>query len=76
VDSDLISVSNTPQRLDWIWIPHTHHQSHLESSNTVSDQTDQAETFEDKLQQKRQKNKEKLSQKDLMHDFKIREQIE
>jgi hypothetical protein len=43
--------------LDLIWIPDTHHQSHLESSNTVSDQTDQAETFEDKLQTKKKKTR-------------------
>jgi hypothetical protein len=51
--------SNIPQTLVSNEVPITHahsqHQFHLESSNTASDQVDQAKTFEDKLQIKKEK---------------------
>jgi hypothetical protein len=58
---DLDLNNNTAQSLDSSGIPiththtYSHHQSHLESFNIASDQADQAETFEDKLQIKKKK---------------------
>jgi hypothetical protein len=57
VDSALLSINNVHQSLDSTEIPNnqTHNQSHVESSNTGSDQHDHAETYEEKLQTKKEK---------------------
>jgi hypothetical protein len=74
VDSALIR--NTSQSLVSTEINQIHNQSHVESPNTASDQADQAETFENKLQIKKEKQKTKLIQNKMIYNLNINQQVE